>query len=268
MAIQCADVETLVQTRLDGELADEDARALEKHLAGCSTCNEHAAEAAHFHNELRSALAPPPAPSQLREQLDLALDREDWKSRQRRAKRWGWTLPAAASLAAVASLLLFVVANREPENKSPVTDDAIERHIQRHPLEVQGAAASPWVKNRLSPDVQLPRFSYRSTNLRGARISHLRGHDAAQVFYDARIGNRRYEVSAMIFDATRLDLRVGRRSVVGGRELWAGQSRGYNVVTYKDPRGMGYVFTSEMDADKLLDLVIASDLILRRSDSR
>lgn len=268
MAIQCADVETLVPAHLDGELAEEDARALQAHLATCTACGALAREEARFHAELRQSLIPPPAPFELRARMVEELDREGWRARQRTRTRQGWTLPALASVAAAAALALFVVAGPRAQKDAPVAQEAVRQHMRRPPLEVQGTAVSPWVKRHLSPSVHVPRFSDRSTNLRGARLSHLRGRDAVQVFYDAVVEHRRYEVSAIILDASGLDMRAREHHVIGGRELWVGQSRGYNVVTHKDGNGIGYVFISEMDAESLLDFVVNSDLLLRASESQ
>jgi anti-sigma factor (TIGR02949 family) len=263
MAIQCVDVETLVQTHLDGELAEEDASELQSHLAACSSCCEAAAEEARFHAELRHTLAPPVAPAGLRARISAELERDDSTARKDRRARWSWALPAAATLAAAAALFLFVVENQRAEVEAPVAYDAVRQHIRRPPIEVQGAAVTPWVKQHLSPGVEVPRFSDRSTSLRGARLSHLRGRDAVLLYYDASVRGRRHAVTATILDAADLDLRTGERHAIGDRDLWVGQDRGYNIVTFKGPDGFGYVFTSEMDSESLLDFVVNSDLLLR-----
>lgn len=264
MAIQCLDVETLVQTHLDGELAEEDASELQSHLVACSSCCEAAAEEARFHTELRHTLAPPAAPAGLRSRITAELGREDWRARKDRQRaRWSWALPATATLVAAAALLLFVVVNQRAETEAPVAYDAVRQHIRRPPIEVQGTAVTPWVKRHLSPGVEVPRFSDRSTSLRGARLSHLRGRDAVLLYYDASVGSRRHAVTAAILEAADLDLRIGERYVIGDRALWVGQDLGYNIVTLKGPNGFGYVFTSEMDSESLLDFVVNSDLFLR-----
>lgn len=263
MAIQCADVETLVQTHLDDELADEDARVLKEHLTSCRSCGVLASEEARFHAELRSKLAAPAMPAELAGRIAAELDRHDWRARKERVGRLSAVLPMAASLAAAAALLLFVVSTRDGGSEPQLAQEAVRQHMRRPPIEVQGTAVSPWVERHMSPHVQIPTFS-QSTQLRGARLSHLRGRDAAQVFYDAFIGHRRHEVSAMIVpDAMDLKLRGGQRHVVDGRELWVGASHGYSVVFHKAVNGTVYLFTSDMDAGELLDLVADSDLLMR-----
>lgn len=267
MAIQCDDTEPLVQTYLDGELAEEDAAVLQAHLAACTPCNQAATEVARFHARLREKLAPPTAPTHLRGRIFDALDREDISMRRQRASRWNWTLPAAASLAAAAALLFFFVSTNKQPAESPVAYDAVRQHQRRAPIEAAGAAAGSWVREHLSSDMHVPRFSSTSTSLRGVRLSHLRGHDAAQVFYETRVGHRLYDVSALILRPRKLKLCSGRSYEIGGRVFCVSRNRGFFVVTHKDEEGIGYVFISQMDPDTFLDFLGTSDLIWRSSES-
>lgn len=268
MAIQCADTETLVQTYLDNELADNDADALEAHLAECAECNQFATEEARFHASLRERLTPPPAPEHLRGSILEALDREDWQARKQRNSRWNWTLPVASSLAAVAALLFFFVSSNQSSSAPPVADDAVRQHLRRPPVEVTGAKVSPFVREHFSPRAHVPRFSHSSTGMVGARLSHVAGRDAAQVYYETKMDNHRYDVSLLMVAPSGLNLCVGRRYRVGGRMLCGGHVRGLNVVSFTDEDGWGYLFTSEMNGQKLLEFVSTSDLILRAPDTR
>ncbi|WP_428269495.1 anti-sigma factor family protein [Haliangium sp.] len=264
MPIRCEDIESLLQTHIDGELADDDAREVEAHLAACANCRQHAARERRFHHELRAALAPPPAPEGLRERMGHALDQEEWRMRGQ-ARRSRWLLPAASSLAAAAALLLFAVSPLQaPE--PPVADEAVLQHMRRPPIEVQGAAVSPWLQKYYRGRVDMPRFVGVSTELRGARLSQVRGRQAVQFYYDVALGGRQHEVSMQIFDATGFDFSRGftgsRTSVVEGRPLSYGELRGYGVVAYGGPGGLGYLFTSaHLDGEHLLELVTRSNLL-------
>lgn len=268
MAIQCADTESLVQTYLDGELADSDASALQGHLAECPECNQIATEEARFHASLRERLTPPNAPGHLRGSILEALDREDWQARKQRSSRWNWTLPVASSLAAVAALLFFVVSSNQSETTPPVADDAVRQHLRRPPIEVSGAKVSPFVREHFSQQAHVPRFSNSRTGLLGARLSHLAGRDAAQLYYTTRMGNRVYDVTVLVLKPGRLNLCVGRRYTIGGRRLCLGHRKGMHMVTHIDERGLGYVFISEMDGPRLLEFVGTSDLLLRTPERR
>jgi anti-sigma factor RsiW len=268
MAIQCADTDTLVQTYLDGELAENDASILQSHLAECAPCARAATDEARTHAFLREKLAPPPMPTHMRDRVMEALERDDWQSRRQRASRWSWILPAAASLAAAAALVLFIVSNNQPENDRAVAEDAVRQHTRPLPIEVAGNSVPVFVREHLSPVAHVPRFSSTATNLRGARLSHLGDRDAALVFYETRLGSRLYDVSALIFDARDMHVCSGRAFDIGGRDVCVTQIQGFHVATHKGDDGIGYIFISEMDALTMLDFVKTSDLLLRASDKR
>jgi len=270
MAIYCSDIETLVHTYLDGELADHDLDEFEDHTSECEACHARVEEEIEFRNDLRRRLAPPRAPGELRGRLMAALDKEDAQAaRAERSRRFSWVLPGAATLAAAAALLLFVQAQTQsPAAHVPVTYDAVKSHLHQQPIEVQGASAvSPWIKQHFEPTVAPPRFSSSDISLRGARLSHLRGRDAAQLFYEIDRNHRRNAMQVHILDGANLDLGGAVKRHIGGRDLWLDKELGYSVVTYKDPSdGMAYVFTSDMSGKELLDLVVGSDLLLRAGE--
>jgi hypothetical protein len=270
MPIRCTDIETLVQTYLDDELADGETRELELHLGMCASCRRHAASAARFHSHLRTQLAPPSAPAEFGQRIALALDQEDWNLRRAQPRR-SWMLPGAATMAAAAALLLFVMRSvpmTQTAASPAVAEDAVRELISRPPLEVQGAAVRPWV-NEQHPAAQMPEFEGLRSVLRGGRLSQIRDRRAVQIYYDVLHGQRRHEVSVHLFDARDIDFASGfpnsRLQTVGGRELWVGELRGYAVVAHRDRDGTGYLFTSpDLSGDHLLDIVSRAKLIGRR----
>jgi hypothetical protein len=42
--------------------------------------------------------------------------------------------------------------------------------------------------------------------------------------------------------------------VINNREVWFDEARGYNVAMYRD-RGVGYAIASDLDSDKMYELV-------------
>lgn len=269
MPTRCTDIEPLVQTYLDDELAEEDARDVERHIETCDGCRRRTVAQARFHAFLRKELAPCRAPESLRERVAHALDQEEWRMRRARRAPGRWVLPGSATVAAAAALLLFVVtAVQQPQTSEEprVADDAVLQHMQRSPIEVQGAAVSPWVRRNYSGQVQMPRFEGVRTTLRGARRSQLRGRDAVQLYYDVLIGQRQHELSVHLFPAADIDFDRGfpnsRAYVVDGRVLWVGELRGHAVVAHRDASGTGYLFTSgDMRGEHLLEMVGRSDLL-------
>jgi anti-sigma factor RsiW len=272
MPIRCTEIESLVQTYLDDELAEGENRELELHVGACESCRKHVAAAARFHARLRqdlAALAPPGAPEDLCKRVALALDQEDWRMRRPRTT---WLLPGAATLAAAAALLLFVVTPATTPSTRPimtqpqVTEAAVLEHIRRPPLEVQGAAVSPWMRQHYSPTAEMPKFEGVRTVLRGGRLGHLRDRQAMQLYYDVLHGQRRHEVVVNVFDGRGVDFASGfpegRPYHMDGKALWIGELRGYGVIAYQDARGTAYLFTSEdLSGERLLEIVARADML-------
>src|SRR5688572_14745995 len=110
MATQCKDVDTLLPTYLDGELAPHDQLSFEHHLADCAGCREQVRGETTYLEAVRRSLVPPPAPPELEGRVRRALDEEERRSAQaRRRAGWSWALPGAAGLAAAAALALFIL---------------------------------------------------------------------------------------------------------------------------------------------------------------
>jgi anti-sigma factor RsiW len=272
MPLQCADIETLVPTYLDDELAEEETRELEDHVTACAGCRQQLAGEARFHTGLRQRLSPPALPAVVRDRVTAALDREDWSAR-RQPRRWSWALPGTATLAAAAALLLFVLSDSPaPPNEPPVAYDAVRQHMRRPPIEVQGTAVSPWIQRHFSPQVKVPRFEHDRISLRGARLSHLRGRDAVQFYYYVARGRNRHDLSMLVFDASGIDFHRTFRSsemrTIGGREVWLDERFGYGVVAHKGPDGLGYLLISDMSGDQLTELLRHSDLLSRPGPGR
>ncbi|GAB4517970.1 MAG: hypothetical protein Tsb0020_36590 [Haliangiales bacterium] len=275
MPIRCEELESLVQPHLDGELAADDSRELERHCQTCDSCLMQLATEERFHSDLRAALAPPPMPAGLRDMVSHALDQEEWRSQRSGAGRrvTRWLLPGAATAAAAAAMLLFVSTQLGPQIAPPtaqsdvaVADEAVNQHMRRPPLEVQGTAVTPWVNKYYRPRVEMPRFDGIRSRLRGARLSQIRGQPAVQLVYDVVENNDRSEVSMMIFDAQGIDFAKGpvdgKKLSVSGRPLWYADVRGYAVVAHAGPDGLGYLFTSaDMNGAHLYELVARSNVL-------
>ena len=266
MTKHCDSIDTLAMTYLDGELADEELRDFELHLLGCASCRQHLdAEQADI-SELRRRLAPPPAPDLLRARVARAHDEEDraagrtaWRQRVR-----SWALPGAASLAAAAALVVFVALRPPTTVGDPVARTAVRQHMRNAPLEVTGAATTPWIRQHYNPAVEPPRFASSRVRVAGARLADVADREALQIFYEVTSDSgERFAMQNMVFDARGIEL-PGERMVVGGREIFVSLYNGYHVVSFRDVDGLAYVFTSgDLSRDQLVELVVNSNLVLR-----
>jgi anti-sigma factor RsiW len=276
MATQCKDIEALLPTYLDGELAAHDQLSLEHHVADCPPCREQVrAERDHL-DRMRRLLAPPPPPPGLDQRIRQMLDREDAQLiRARRRSGGAWLLPGSATVAAAAALALFAVTVAEDlrtrgddQVAAPMTvREPTPERVRDIPV-VAGRGASADVRalsraaeRHLRRPVTAPRLDQVAASMSGV-ASEWGGREAYMVVFDdvpdAHGGLNR--VTVHMLDARFLDLRDSERYVVPatGTEIWVSTALGPTSVSYQDGHGTGYVFSSQdMAPADLVGLVIA-----------
>jgi hypothetical protein len=172
-------------------------------------------------------------------------------------------LPAAAAIAAVAALAVFVSANQPATGPGrPVESAAVKQARRARPLEVQGAATNQWVQTHFDPNVEVPTFSDVRVDQWGARLVEVLDRDAVQLFYRVTTaGGRVGDVAVVILDARGLQLNGHQRRIVDGRVLMVGSFDGASVVSLRDSDERAYIFTSsQFSPDDLATLVVRSNL--------
>jgi hypothetical protein len=268
MPTLCSDTNKLIPTYLDGELAETELLAFEHHVAECADCEREVADERDFLDTVRSSLAAGPAPDTLRARLGRELDREEAElTRSERRARRAWILPGAASLAAAAALLVFVLDLAQPvtnDNHSPdepLTATAADRP---NPIAVSTTSRDTIdqsAREFLRIPVRAPRFADTDASLEGWKPMRKRGHLSALFVYQVNTGAGSFRLEVQTLDARNLDLRSAERRVVNGTEVWVTQTPGVSAVTYRDANGVAYIFTSHMDTEDLVTLVVRSDLV-------
>lgn len=264
----CQSIETLSMALLDDELASEERRELELHLAECATCRAHLDRERSELASLRKALAPPPAPEVVKARIARALDAEDKIAARDDRRRWSrWLLPGSAVAAAAAALLVFVGVGLRPDvsrQNGALASEVVRQQTRALPLEVQGASTGSWLRENFAP-VEPPQFTEPGIQLIGARATAVAGHDAALLRYLVSVGANRVSLTTVLISNLRGDELAGGQEVqVGSLTLHVHDADGQPAVTYIDENRMGYVFTSDrMTANELLQLVVTSDLIGR-----
>ncbi|HUS64841.1 MAG TPA: zf-HC2 domain-containing protein [Kofleriaceae bacterium] len=277
MATQCNDVDTLLPTYLDGELAPHDQLAFEHHLADCGSCRETVNGERAYLDAVRARLAPPAPPADLAARVRRALDDEDRRvSQARRRWSWSWALPGGAGLAAAAALVLFVTGELSHQ-AAPAAESAAVREVVADRLDDAAirrgspAEISVAANERLRMPVSLPRFSpvVDEASLKGWQPREVEGRQAVTLLYenvpDPRGGLHQLRVH--LFDARNQSLDGGEPVFVLGKELRVGRPFGVSSVWFKDASGIGWVFSSDMALRDLVQLVGASDLLYKLNDS-
>lgn len=177
----CLDLDALVFPYLDGELEEVDRKDLEDHLGTCATCAGRVGSEASFqgalHRSVRVQRAP--APEALRAMLHAGIQREHRRVQLISWARWG----GAALIAATAGVAWLQL---RPPPLDQFADEAALGYQRLLPLEVRNGAhekVETWFDDKLAWRVPVPRLP--NARLDGARLFHVREHDAAYIAYEA-----------------------------------------------------------------------------------
>lgn len=294
--VRCHDVEQCLDTYIDGELDYHDARELEAHLELCRECADKEerrrstrqqlrrlsgqfAVTGDFRARLESAMAgASPVATKGADAASTGLDSAaqmvartgaDVVSLQTKEFPWKRVALGLGALAAAALVALAFGVNADRTGRadgaepmvagvaslaSPVVAESVEWHTRTVPIEVTGpeaASVRDWFSDKLNFAVMVPDFG-RSARLLGGRLSHVRHHEAAYLLYESDGA----KLSVMMFDAQEL----APSAVQDGGKTFVDNSGGFNVAV-RERAGVTYTFTSDMDADALVDMV---DRAMRR----
>jgi anti-sigma factor (TIGR02949 family) len=256
----CADFEKFVSAYVDGELDAPAMTDFERHLAGCSRCSETARAERTVKEVVHSTMRGVSAPAGLRARIHDSLDRAGSAEANRSRPFGTWIAPA---LAAAAALLFWVqpawLSSRMPgSDRSDVRgaalfDTVADLHARDLPVEVQGNPEDVrgWFQHKVQFPVQppRPRLAGRRVTLVGARLSHVRGREAAQLVYD--IDGRR--VLVVVYEPDREGPLEGRPRRVAGREVVLGRAHGYHVAVV-ERGGLRYVLSTDLGESETVRL--------------
>lgn len=271
----CDHLQASVSSFLDEEFDDAEQREFETHLADCHDCQQSLQLAERSHLALRMHLRKVvAAPDLLQKRLLLALDAEDKVLAKSQRQRWlAWSLPAAASLMAAAALSLFIWTDlRGPRATSlssqhnpstQVIRDAARQHLRDKPLFVSsdrqmvGEGAASFLETPISP----PRFWSPKVRLLGWTPAQLDGRRSATFVYEVIDNAGRHRVHAHAVELADVDLNSQKRFDFDGGTLWIDSAYGFNTVTYAGGQRVGYVFSSDLPLEALVDLVAKTDIV-------
>jgi len=244
VALRCAGIQRFVDTYLDGEFAERERGELEAHLNECESCRAKVQRHAEFKRQFKEAAPREQAPAALRNRVLRSIRKE--QQPQRTWRRWASrAMPVAAAGGLIATFLVSRV------NCSPVATDVIAKHQRNLPVEITGRPdqVQHWYDGKLDFSVRVPSFGSQVA-LRGGRLANIRDRQAAYLVYDVH-GNK---LSVFIFDPGELPMDAPRKQVIGNRDVYFDEERGYNVALFRD-RGVGYAIASDLDSDQMYKLV-------------
>ncbi|MCG8557436.1 MAG: zf-HC2 domain-containing protein [Proteobacteria bacterium] len=263
---------------VDGELDAGRSVEVEAHVEACSDCRRQLAVERILRKELSSRMAPPGAPELVRVRARTAL-RERWATASGPSEPWyepvlpRWTWAAAAAVLLGASSVVglglsepgrqlidqMVQAEGRVPAKSaivelPILHDVVNRHSHALPSDVEHAEqVEPWFRGKVPFQVRPVEFERFPVRMTGARLSHVRGRQAATLYYN--VGGRRLTV--VVFESPAEVTWGDKRVRLGKRELPYHEVRGYTVPIVQRS-GLVYAITGDLDRRSLLQLAASA----------
>ncbi len=251
MTINCAEADTFLHAYVDGELTGADRQAYEAHLRDCEACTQASRFQARFKAAVRGHLPRPALPLGLRTRIGNALAVAPSPRRC-----WLWqSHPRAFTIgAAAAAALVLFAANLQRTSGSPVLEQALTTFHHDLPLDVLSescAKVSDWFRGKVDFTLQ-PAAQDSGTRCQGGRLVNVRDRLGAYVVYQVPAGHR---LGVMVAPSDSEPLAGTHQRVLHGRHAFVDNHRGVSTVTFREPGGLDYVFTADLDEDALANWV-------------
>ncbi len=244
--MNCDKVRRYLDAAVDQELEPGIMLEVENHLMDCPACRAVETVKKDLKKEL-SKLGEVKAPPHLMGKIETASVK---RRRNRRIAAF------AGPLAAAAALLIVLKISVDAPVEEPVTalvEDVVERHVRELPMEVKGPdtnQAVSWFRGKVDFPVRAPGVGFKNASFQGARLSHVRSHQAAHMTYLVD-GHR---VTLMIFNPRSVMFTGGKKVMAGNREVLLGRRNGFNVAIFMEG-DMAYALSSDLSQKRLLKLV-------------
>jgi anti-sigma factor RsiW len=251
MTLNCADADTELHAYVDGELTGADREAYESHLRSCEACTQASRLQARFKAAIRGHLPRPALPTGLRSRIETALAAAPSPRR-----RWLWQIyPRAFTVGmAAAAAIVLLVTNMHHTTRSPVLEQAVSTFHHDLPLDVLSescAKVSDWFRGKVDFAMQ-PGAQRAGTRCQGGRLVNVHDRFGAYVVYQVPAGHR---LGVTVFPSDNEPLAGNRQRDLHGRRAFVDTRRGVSTVTFREPGGLDYVFTADLDEDALANWV-------------
>jgi anti-sigma factor RsiW len=251
MTMDCGEADTFLHAYIDGELAGADRQAYEAHLHACEPCTQANRFEARFKAAVRGHLPRPALPIGLRARIESALAAAPSPRR-----RWLWqAYPRTFTIVAAAAVALLLFAgNLRRTTRSPVLEQALSTFHHDLPLDVLSdscAKVSDWFRGKVDFSLR-PAALAAGTRCQGGRLVNVRDRLGAYVVYRVPAGHR---LGVTVAPSDNEPLAGARQRVLDGHRVFVDHQRGVSTVTFREPSGLDYVFTADLDEDALAQWV-------------
>lgn len=237
--MNCRDVESLLNARLDDELDVAGSMSLDRHLAECRACAAQYAALEGLQQEIAAAQPGYPLPSKLEKKLAAQF--------APRKKLWPM-LAASGGLAAAAVVALWFILPmaRNTDAANAVAAEILDNHLRAlqpgHLFDVESTdqhTVKPWFQGKTDFSPPVPDLSNDGFTLVGGRLEVIGRQPAAAVAYR----RRQHVISLYVM-----------RSSGGDRKAELREMDGYHLLHWQR-ENLGYWAVSDVSSADLQDFV-------------
>jgi anti-sigma factor RsiW len=228
---------------LDGELQEDEAAEVQRHIAGCPACAAAVAEQIALKRSLRAARHSYAPSLEFRAKVVRQLASQTAATAPGKLFRMWW-----ATAACLAAMLLLAVAwnlrMQHADGLREVADLHLNALASANPLDVVSTdrhTVKPWFQGRIPFSFNLPEFGGSEFTLLGGRVAYLQQQPGAQLF----VGVGQHKISVLIFEESpQMDTGFPVQAGVHPRnafnvETWHSSALRFVVIGDADPAAIG-----------------------------
>jgi anti-sigma factor RsiW len=206
----CESLKGKLDTYLDGELPEQEMRALDSHVRGCASCSSDALGKLQMKRAVQVAgkRFTPSAEFRKRIEQSIAPKRRGFALG---SVRPNWILAVAAI--ALVAFALFIARNVSDRSaKQQVFSEIADLHVgtlaSSSPVDVISTdrhTVKPWFQGKIPFSFSLPELQNTEFSLLGGRLAYLDQTPGAQLIYDYR----KHHISVFVFQERSLPASLG-----------------------------------------------------------
>ena len=241
--MNCADIQNLMDSYVDGELDLVNHLQIEQHLTDCAKCGP----AYQNRMSLRSAVADDSfyfhAPADLRARIRSAIKEADPEPRRPSFWKWNWTPALATALVLVAILITSLTLWRtSATNDDLLAKEMVSAHIRSmmasHITDVPSSdqhTVKPWFDGKLDFAPPVTDLAAQGFPLIGGRLDYADGRPIAALVYQ----RRQHVINLFVFPTKDAD---SQNKIL--------DRQGYNVIHW-NKAGMTFWAVSDVNVGEL-----------------
>jgi anti-sigma factor RsiW len=229
----CDNWQQKIDTYLDAELPEDEARELDTHLRSCASCSSHALARSELKRTVHLAGKKFVADPEFRKRI------QNGASPKSSGRRWGWIVEVGALCAAILLVvfgsLVWVRQSQRQQLVGELTDLHVATLASANRVDVVSSdrhTVKPWFQGKVPFTFNLPELQGSPFELLGGKVIYLDQNPGAELLFTVR----KHVLSVFIFkDSPELDRGLGSsellRRLSFNLESWTDGGLRYLIIT-------------------------------------